>query len=99
MIFLRCHDVICHPTKLKDLADDSFKLNKNGRKFSIRVESVVGKKEKLLVTSSFSFSQCFQKTCTTVMQKPGLFENVFYPSRDKSNCLPQTKPLLRTHQI
>ena len=47
---------ILDSSKLKGFADDNFKLNENGRKFSKRVENTVGKKEKLLVTSNFSFS-------------------------------------------
>ena len=41
---------------MKDFADDNFKFNENGRKFSKRVENTVGKKEKLLVASNSSFS-------------------------------------------
>ena len=58
-------------SKLKDFADDNFKFYENGRKFSKRVENTLtlsfyvsenkcfentGEKEKLLVTSDFSFS-------------------------------------------
>ena len=31
-------------SKLKEFADDNFKLNENGRKLSIRVENIVGKR-------------------------------------------------------
>ena len=70
-------------SKLKEFADNNFKFDENGRKLSKPVENTVGQgeiarnepfentveKEKLLVTSNFSFlvmsnfsfSQCFQK--------------------------------------
>ena len=47
---------------LKQFEDDIFKFDENSRKFSKQVENTVGK-GKLLVTSNFSFSQCFQKAC------------------------------------
>ena len=46
---------ILDPSKLKEFADDNFRYDENGRKFSKWVENTVGK-EKLLVTSNFSFS-------------------------------------------
>ena len=46
---------ILDSSKLKEIADDNFKFDENGRKLSKRVENAVGKKEKLLVTSNFSF--------------------------------------------
>ena len=59
-------DKILDSSKLKEFADDNFKFDKNGRKLSRRVENTVGKGEiacykQFLVTSNFSFSQCFQK--------------------------------------
>ena len=42
---------------MKELADDSFKFDKNGRKFS-NVYKTLWEREKLLVP------QCFQKTYT-----------------------------------
>ena len=47
---------ILDSSKLKGFADDNFKFNKNGKKFSRRVES----------------TQCFQKTCTADTLKQGL---------------------------
>ena len=41
--------------KLKEFADNNFKFDGNGEKFSIRKETL-GEKEKLLVMSNFSFS-------------------------------------------
>ena len=59
-------------SQLKEFADDNFKFDENHRKFSKRVENT---EDKLLVTSNFSFSQCFQKTCTADMLKTGLVWN------------------------
>ena len=42
-------------SKLKEFADDNLKFDKIGRKLSKRVENM-WEKEKLLVTSNFSFS-------------------------------------------
>ena len=41
---------------MKEFADDNFEIKENGRKFSIKVDSTVKKKEKLLVWSNFPFS-------------------------------------------
>ena len=46
---------ILHSSKLKEFADDNFKFNENGRKFSERVESRMGNEE-FVVSSNFSFS-------------------------------------------
>ena len=60
-------------SKLKDFAEDNFKFDENGKKFSELEENTLHKgqiareKDKLL-PSNFSFSpQCFQKTCTPDM--------------------------------
>ena len=55
-------------SKLKEFADDNFDFDENDRKFSKRGETL-WEKEKLVVTSNFSFSQCFQKTCTADIKK------------------------------
>ena len=47
---------ICRLFQTEEFADENFKLDENGRKFSKRVENTVGKKNKLLVMSNFSFS-------------------------------------------
>ena len=66
-------------SKLNEFADDNFKFDENGRKFLKQVENNVGKgeiahyeweKEKLLITSNFSFSHSVFKS--PVLQKPGL---------------------------
>ena len=47
-------------SKLKEIADDNFKFDKNGTKFSKWVENNVGR-EKLLITSNFPFPTVFSK--------------------------------------
>ena len=51
-------------SKLKELEDDNFKCDINGRKFSIRVENNVGKGEIARYEQFLLFPQCFQKACT-----------------------------------
>ena len=46
------------------VADDNFKLDDNGSKFSKRVENTVGTGEIARYVQFLLFSQCFQKTCT-----------------------------------
>ena len=55
---------ILDPTKLKEFAADDFRFDKNGRKFSKLVESIVGKGEIAHYEQFLLFSECFQKTCT-----------------------------------
>ena len=45
----------------------------NGRKSSKRVENFMRKGEIACYKQFLHFSQCFQKTCTADMLKPGLF--------------------------
>ena len=49
--------------KLKVFADDNFKFDENGRKFSKWVENTVEKGEIALFGQFLLFPQCFQKTC------------------------------------
>ena len=49
-------------SKLKGFADDNFKFDKNGRKFSISVENTVLKREIARYEQFLLFPQCFQKT-------------------------------------
>ena len=59
--------------KLTDFADDNFKFDKNGRKFSKWVENTKGKEE-ILVTSNFSFSHSvFKRIVPQTRKKLGLF--------------------------
>ena len=50
--------------KLKELADDNFKFDENGRKFSKWVENTVERGEIARIEQFLLFPQCFQKTCT-----------------------------------
>ena len=52
-------------SKLKELADDDFKVDENGRMFYKCVENTVGKGEIPCYEQFLLFPQCFQKTCTT----------------------------------
>ena len=51
-------------SKLKEFADDSFKFDENGKKFSKWVENTVGKEEFARYGQFLLFPQGFQKTCT-----------------------------------
>ena len=52
---------------LKKFADDNFKFDDNGRKFSKRVENTVGKGEIAGYEQFLLFTQYFQKICTADM--------------------------------
>ena len=54
-------------SKLKEFADDNFKFDKNGGKFSKRVENTVGKGEIARYEQFLLFPQCLQKTFTPDM--------------------------------
>ena len=49
---------------MKEFADDNFKCDENGRKFSKWVENTVGKGEIARYEQFLLFPQCFRKTCT-----------------------------------
>ena len=70
-------------SKLKEIADDNFKFDENGRKLSKRVENTVGGEiahyEQFLL-----FPQCFQKTCF-----PGVSKGVVVWEWVKYNKHPQ----------
>ena len=55
---------ILDSSKLKEFADDNFKFDENGRKFSKQVENTVGKGEIACYEQFLLFPQCFQRTCT-----------------------------------
>ena len=60
-------------SKLKEFAVDNFEFNENGRKFSNRLKTL-WEKEKLLVTSNFSFSHCvFKRLILQTGKNQGLF--------------------------
>ena len=54
---------IFYSSKLKECADDNFKLDENGRKLSKRLENTVGKGEIAHYKEFLLFPQCFQKAC------------------------------------
>ena len=58
---------ILDSSKLEVIADDNFKFDENGRKFSKRIENTVGKGEIARYEQFLLFSLCFKKTCTTDM--------------------------------
>ena len=58
---------ILDSSKLKEFADDNFKVDENGRKSFKRIENIVGKGEIACYEQFLLFPQCFQKTCTTDM--------------------------------
>ena len=51
-------------SKLEDSADDNFKFDENGRKFSKWVENTEGKGEIARYKQFLLFPQCFLKTIT-----------------------------------
>ena len=55
---------ILDSAKLKRIADDNFKMNANGRKFSKPVENTVEKGEIARYEQFLFFPQCFHKICT-----------------------------------
>ena len=58
------YDRFSDSSHLNEIADDNFKFDENGRKFSKRVENTVGKGEIARYEQFLLFPQCFQKTCT-----------------------------------
>ena len=58
------YDNISDYSKLKEFADDNFRVEENGIKFSKWVKNSVGKGEIDRYEQFHLFPQCFQKTCT-----------------------------------
>ena len=56
-------------SKLKELADNNFKFDENGKKLSKQVENTVGKREIARYEQFLLFPQCFQKACFQGRQK------------------------------
>ena len=54
---------ILESSKLKEFADDNFKVDENGIKFSKWLENTVGKGEIARYEQFLLFPQCFQKAC------------------------------------
>ena len=68
-------------TNFRLFADDNFKFDENGRKLSKRVENTMEKGEIARDEQFLFFPQCFQKSSTTNIYKPGLiWERVKSPS-------------------
>ena len=63
---------ILDSSKLKEITDDNFKFDKNGGKFSERLENTVEKGEIARYAQFLLFPQSFQTTCTADTHKPGL---------------------------
>ena len=55
---------ILHSFKLKEFAEDNFKLDENDRMFSKQIENTAGNGEIAHYEQFLLFSQCFQKTCS-----------------------------------
>ena len=51
--------------KMKEFAEDNFKVDENGRKFYKWDEKTVGKGEIACNEQFLLFQQCFHKACTT----------------------------------
>ena len=51
-------------SNLKEFADNKFKFDENGRKFSKWLENTVRKGEIARYEQFLLYPQCFQKTCT-----------------------------------
>ena len=60
---------ILDSSKLKEVADDNFKFDKNGRKLSKHVENTVGKGEIARYKQFLLFPMCFQKACFPEVSK------------------------------
>ena len=54
---------ILDSSELKEFADDNFRYDENGRRFSKWVENTVGKGEIARYEQFLLFPQCFQKAC------------------------------------
>ena len=57
----------------EEFADDNFRFNENGRKFSEWTENTVGKGEIAHHEQFILFQPCFPKTCTEDHEKRSLF--------------------------
>ena len=63
-LLLSQNNKFLNSSKLKELADDNFKFDENGWKFSKHLENTVGKGEIARYEQFLLFPQCFQRTCT-----------------------------------
>ena len=67
---------IVDSSNLKELADNNFNFDENGRNFSKQVENTVGKGEIARYERFLLFPQCFQKTCTAYFRLSPLQKHV-----------------------
>ena len=67
------YDIFLDSSKLKEFADDIFKCEKNGRKFSKPAENTEGKGEIARYEQFLLFSQCFKKLVLQTRKNQGLF--------------------------
>ena len=58
---------------MKDLADDNFKFDENGRKFTKPVQNTVGKGEIACYEQFLLFPQYFQRLLLQTRKNQGLF--------------------------
>ena len=68
---------VFHSSKLKEFADDNFKFNENGRKFSKWAENTVGKGEIDLKEQFLLFPQYFKRLVLQTRKNQGLFGKEF----------------------
>ena len=78
---------ILDSSKLKEFADDNFKLDENGRKLSKQIENTVGKGEIARYEQFLLFPQCFQRACF-----PGVSKGVIVS--EWVNNPPQRNPFI-----
>ena len=61
------------PSKLKEFADDNFKVDENGRKFFKWIENTVGKGEIARYEQFLLFPKCFQRLVLQTRKNQRLF--------------------------
>ena len=66
-----------YTSKLKEIADDNFKFDQDGKKFSKWVENTVGKGEIARSEQFLLFPQCFQKAKLLVTSNFSFSHSVF----------------------
>ena len=71
--FTLSQTTILDTSKLTEFADDNFKFDENGRKFSKQVENAVGKGEIARYEQFLLFPQCFQRLVLQTRKNRGLF--------------------------
>ena len=77
---------------MKAFADDNFRFDGNGRKFSKRLENTVGKEEIARYEQFLLFPQCFQKACFPGASKGVIVCKWVSPYPAESKDLTSIKP-------